>query len=80
VLRLDTDDPLRAWRERADTLVAGRRAVDERRSTRCATRARGPTSPWGCCPSADWQAARFTTVDGIEHMPNLPTEEVFTTP
>ena len=25
-------------------------------------------------------AARFTTVDVIEHMPNLPTEEVFTTP
>ena len=27
-----------------------------------------------------WHAARFETVDGIEHMPNLPTEEVFTTP
>jgi aminopeptidase len=34
----------------------------------------------GLLPSASWQAARFETVDGIEHMPNLPTEEVFTTP
>ena len=25
-------------------------------------------------------AARFETVDGIVHMPNIPTEEVFTTP
>ena len=25
-------------------------------------------------------AARFSTVDGLEHMPNLPTEEVFSTP
>ena len=25
-------------------------------------------------------AARFETVDGITHMPNLPTEEVFTSP
>ena len=34
----------------------------------------------GLLPGARWQAARFETVDGIEHMPNLPTEEVFTTP
>ena len=34
----------------------------------------------GLLPTSSWQAARFTTVDGIEHMPNLPTEEVFTTP
>ncbi len=25
-------------------------------------------------------AARFSTIDGIEHHPNLPTEEVFTSP
>ena len=34
----------------------------------------------GLLPGGRWQAARFETVDGIEHMPNLPTEEVFTTP
>ena len=34
----------------------------------------------GLLPSSGWRAARFQTVDGIEHMPNLPTEEVFTTP
>ena len=31
-------------------------------------------------PDHRWDAARFSTVDGIEHMPNLPTEEVFTSP
>jgi aminopeptidase len=31
-------------------------------------------------PGHRWDAARFETVDGIEHMPNLPTEEVFTSP
>jgi aminopeptidase len=34
----------------------------------------------GLLPSSRFRAARFTTVDGIEHMPNLPTEEVFSTP
>jgi len=34
----------------------------------------------GLLPGASWQAARFSTADGIEHMPNLPTEEVFTSP
>jgi aminopeptidase len=34
----------------------------------------------GLLPSSRFMAARFSTVDGIEHMPNLPTEEIFTTP
>ena len=57
-----------------------RAAHRARASTRCTTRAPAPTSPSACCPARSWQAARFETVDGIEHMPNLPTEEVFTTP
>jgi aminopeptidase len=31
-------------------------------------------------PSSTWLAAAFETVDGIEHHPNLPSEETFTTP
>jgi aminopeptidase len=31
-------------------------------------------------PTHTWWAADFTTVDGLRHLPNLPTEEVFTTP
>ena len=34
----------------------------------------------GLLPSAEWACATFTTADGISHHPNLPTEEVFTTP
>jgi aminopeptidase len=80
VLRLDLDDPIAAWRERADTLVSVAERLSERRFD--ALRYEGPGIDFtvGLLPSAAWQAARFTTVDGIEHMPNLPTEEVFTTP
>jgi aminopeptidase len=31
-------------------------------------------------PSSRWITARFETLDGIVHSPNLPSEEVFTTP
>jgi aminopeptidase len=34
----------------------------------------------GLFQSSAWEAAEFTTVDGLVHFPNLPTEEVFTTP
>jgi len=80
VLRLDVEDPLAAWRERADMLVGVAERLTERRFD--AIRYHGPETDLtvGLLPSGRWQAARFTTIDGIEHMPNLPTEEVFTTP
>ena len=34
----------------------------------------------GLLASSRWLAARISTVDGIVHAPNIPTEEVFTTP
>jgi aminopeptidase len=34
----------------------------------------------GLFPSSRWQTTRFSTVGGIEHVANIPTEEVFTTP
>jgi len=80
VLRLDTDDPIAAWRERADTLVAVAERLTGRRFDALHYEAPGTDLTIGLLQGASWQAARFETVDGIEHMPNLPTEEVFTTP
>jgi Thermophilic metalloprotease (M29) len=34
----------------------------------------------GLFPSSTWHAAAFTTVDGLRHFPNIPSEEMFTTP
>ncbi len=34
----------------------------------------------GLMPTSHWSAAYFETIDGIVHAPNIPTEEVFTTP
>jgi aminopeptidase len=80
VLRLDEDDPIAAWRSRADTLVTSAERLTERRFDALHYEGPGTDLTIGLLPSSGWRAARFETVDGIEHMPNLPTEEVFTTP
>ena len=80
VLRLDEDDPIAAWRARADTLVSAAQRLGERRFAALHYEGPGTDLTVGLLPSGTWAAARFSTVDGIEHMPNLPTEEVFTSP
>jgi aminopeptidase len=47
-----------------------------------AIRFRGPGTDLtvGLLSASRWMCAAFTTADGIEHVPNLPTEEVFTSP
>jgi aminopeptidase len=80
VMRLDEDDTVGLWSRRADTLEGVADRLTERRFD--ALRFRGPGTDLrvGLLPSSTRLAARFQTADGIPHMPNLPTEEVFTSP
>ena len=80
VLRLDEDDPVTAWRKRFERTGAAGATLTERRFD--AVRFEGPGTDLtiGLLPSSRWASATFTTVDGIDHRPNLPSEEVFTTP
>jgi aminopeptidase len=80
VLRLDEPDPIAAWRERADALASAATRLTERRFDALHYEGPGTDLTVGLLPAASWDAARFVTIDGVEHMPNLPTEEVFTTP
>src|SRR5262249_18431859 len=34
----------------------------------------------GLLPTSIWRMARWETAEGIRHLPNVPTEEVFTSP
>ncbi|HSL65465.1 MAG TPA: aminopeptidase [Gaiellaceae bacterium] len=80
VLRLDEPDPVAAWDARfRDTTAAAARLTEHRFD---AIRFEGPGTDLtiGLLPSSRWAAATFSTVDGLEHKPNLPSEEVFTTP
>ena len=80
VLRLDTDDPVAAWRERMKVIVASADRMTERRFDSLHLKGDGTDLTIGLMPSSKWLGADFSTADGITHYPNLPTEEVFTTP
>ncbi|MEA2134289.1 MAG: aminopeptidase [Solirubrobacteraceae bacterium] len=80
VCRLDEDDPVAAWRARADFLVATAERLTERRFDALHYEGPGTDLTVGLLPATSWQAARFERADGLVHMPNLPTEEIFTSP
>jgi aminopeptidase len=78
-VRLDEADPVVAWREHIATL--GRRAAALNERGFDALRYRGPGTDLtiGLHPDAEWRAA-LDESRGIEHVANMPTEEVFTAP
>jgi aminopeptidase len=80
VCRLDENDPLAAWRERKETLHSVAARLSARRFD--AVRFAGPGTDLtvGLLPTSIWEGGSATTVDGVEHLPNVPTEEVYTTP
>jgi aminopeptidase len=80
VCRLDENDPIAAWRDRKETLHSVGSRLTERRFD--AVRLDGPGTELtvGLLPTSVWEGGSTTTVDGVEHMPNIPTEEVYTTP
>jgi aminopeptidase len=80
ILRLDEPDPIAAWRARAERLSSNAARLTDRGFDALHYDGPGTDFTVGLLPGATWMAASFETVDGIEHMPNLPTEEIFTSP
>ncbi len=80
VCRLDEPDPIVAWETRVAALVRVVATLDGLALDRVHFEGPGTDLTVGLLPSSRWRAAKFETVDGVEHQPNIPTEEVFTTP
>lgn len=78
--RLDSADPVAAWRAHVERLKARAAALNARRFDAIRYRGPGTDLTVGLLPASIWLCATFTTQDGLEHLPNIPTEEVFTTP
>jgi len=80
VLRLDEPDPNAAWDERMAVLKDAAARLAARRFDAIELRGPGTELTIGLLSSATWWSADFQTANGLRHLPNLPTEEVFTTP
>ncbi len=80
VSRLDEPDPLQAWEARLDELERASEALTEAHLDAVHFEGEGTDLTIGLLPTSIWRMARWSTVDGIRHLPNVPTEEVFTSP
>jgi aminopeptidase len=79
VLRLDEPDAAAAWIERAAQLHDVGTRLDSARLDALRFEGPGTDLTVGLLPTSSF-AEEATTVDGIVFHPNLPSEEVFTTP
>lgn len=80
VLRLDEDDPVASWRERFAQLTAVAERLTSLHLDALHFRGPGTDLVVGLLPTSTWIAAQMRTVGGIDHAPNLPSEEIFTAP
>jgi aminopeptidase len=80
VCRMDEDDPVEAWRRRSAELQSVAVRLTEMRLDALRFRGPGTDLTVGLLPTSRWVGGGEKTVDGIAHMANLPTEEVFTSP
>lgn len=79
-VRLDQPDPLDAWQEHVKRLRARAALMTERRFDALHFSGPGTDLTVGLTPGYDWGAGTLETAGGIVHVPNMPTEEVFTAP
>ena len=78
--RLDEADPVLAWRDHMTRLEGRGKTLTELQLDAIHYTGPGTDLTVGLNPNARWMSALFRTRDGIEYVPNMPTEEVFTTP
>ena len=80
VCRLDEAEPVAAWESRLEKLLKVSTKLDALALRSLRFEGPGTDLVVGLLPGSRWRSARLATVDGIVHVPNVPTEEVFTTP
>jgi aminopeptidase len=79
-MRLDEADPVTQWRERAATLAARAASLNELQISEIRYTGEGTDLTVGLIPDCRWTGGSVTDPNGITYMPNIPTEEVFTSP
>lgn len=78
--RLDEPDPVAAWWAHIARLRQRAALLDERRFDAIRFSGPGTDLTVGLMPESRWLTGAEETLDGLRHVVNMPTEEVFTTP
>lgn len=78
--RVDADEPVAAWRKHAETLSSKAQRLNERKYTELHYRAPGTDLKIGLPEGHIWTSAGARNAAGTVFIPNMPTEEVFTSP
>ncbi len=81
VARADNDDPTGAWETHNAAFEKNKRLLNEAHYDRLHyTSSNGTDFTVGLNPRGIWEGGAGRTVDGTVYFPNMPTEEVFTSP
>lgn len=78
--RADTEDPIAAWEAHNKGLLARRAWLNEKRLSALHFRGPGTDLVVGLADEHVWAGGESVSKRGVRFNPNLPTEEVFTTP
>jgi len=79
-VRLDESDPVQAWRTHVERLRARREQLDSLGLEALRFQGPGTDLTVGLIAGARWSGGGLETVEGVYHVPNIPTEEVFVCP
>ena len=80
ISRVDCDDPISAWQDHQLTLTERQDWLNEKSFHSLHYRAPGTDFVLGLADGHEWKGGASTSLNGISCTPNIPTEEVFTTP
>jgi aminopeptidase len=78
--RIDVPDPVANWREHNATLQGRARFLNEKRYSALHFQSPGTDLRVGLADDHEWHGGGTVALNGVACIPNLPTEEVFTTP
>lgn len=78
--RLDLDDPVQAWKEHIAKLVERKTYLNSKQYSALRLVAPGTDLTVGLAKNHIFMGGSVETPKGISFVPNMPTEEVFTTP
>jgi aminopeptidase len=78
--RLKEADPIAAWRDHIGQLSKRSAYLTEKQYSELTYSAPGTRLTVGLPPGHVWHGGQVTAANGIDFVPNLPTEEIFTLP